>query len=60
MNPWRYFLGKTLQIIGLITITAVVLMFFSHIRMGPLLYLTILGIAEFYGGTFLLRNKKES
>ena len=58
MNPWRYFLGRTLQLIGLLTISVVVFMFFTSMRMEPLLYWTLLGIIEFYGGTFLLRNKE--
>ena len=59
MNPWRYFLGRALQLIGLMTLTSVVFMFFSRMRMEPLLYWTLLGIIEFYGGTYLLGNEGE-
>jgi len=54
MSPIRYFLGKALQFVGLMTITAVVFMFFSQMKMEPLLYWSLLGIIEFYLGTFLL------
>ena len=59
MNPWRYFLGRTFQLVGLITLTAVVFMFFSRMRMEPLLHWTLLGIVEFYGGTLLLGNEEK-
>ena len=59
MNPWRYFFGRALQVVGLITITAVVLMFFSRMSMQLLLYFTILGIVEFYGGTLILGNSQK-
>ena len=54
MNPWRYFTGRALQLLGLITLTIVVFLFFTRVSMEPLLYLTILGIVEFYGGALLL------
>ncbi len=54
MSPFRYFLGRALQLLGLATITYVVLMFFTQMRMEPLLYWSLLGIAEFYCGTLLL------
>ena len=58
MSPWRYFTGKALQLVGLITLTAVVFMFFTRMSMEPLLYWTILGIAEFYGGVLLLGKEE--
>ena len=54
MSPIRYFFGRSLQFIGLMTITAVVFMFFSQMKMEPLLYWSLLGTIEFYLGTFLL------
>ena len=54
MNPIKYFFGKALQLIGLLTITAVVFMFFSQMKMEPLLYWSLLGFVEFYLGTFML------
>jgi hypothetical protein len=54
MSPVKYFFGKALQFVGLMTITAVVFMFFSQMKMEPLLYGSLLGIIEFYLGTFLL------
>ncbi|TDJ48680.1 MAG: hypothetical protein E2O44_07400 [Nitrospina sp.] len=54
MNPFRYFLGRALQFLGLITITYVVLMFFSQMGMEPLLIWSTVGIVEFYGGTLIL------
>ncbi len=56
MSPIKYFFGKALQFVGLMTITAVVFMFFSQMKMEPLLYWSLLGIVEFYLGTFLLGN----
>ena len=58
MNPVKYFFGKALQLVGLITITAVVFMFFSQMSMEPLLYWSLLGIFEFYLGTFLLGKQE--
>jgi len=49
-----FFLGKALQLLGLSTITYVVFLFFTDKGMEPLLYMSILGIVEFYLGTFLL------
>lgn len=60
MNPWKYFIGRALQLVGLTTLTAVVFMFFSRMSMEPLLYWTIAGIVEFYGGTFLLGGEEGS
>ena len=56
MQPFKYFLGRTLQCIGLMTMTAVVVLFFTQMSMTILLYGTILGAAEFYGGTWLLER----
>ena len=44
--------------LGLATITLVVVFFFGQWEMEPLLYLSIAGAAEFYGGTWLLERKK--
>ena len=54
MRNIRYFLGRTLQIVGLATISMVILMFFTQISMEPLLTWSLLGASEFYGGTWLL------
>jgi len=54
MGKIRYFLGRTLQVVGLATISLVVLMFFTQISMEPLLNWSLLGASEFYGGTWLL------
>ena len=54
MGNIRYFLGRTLQVIGLATISLVVLMFFTQMTMEPLLIWSLLGASEFYGGTWLL------
>ncbi|MDP6477820.1 MAG: hypothetical protein QF502_07910 [Nitrospinaceae bacterium] len=58
MNPFAYYLGRSLQLLGLATITLVVLLFFGQWKMEPLLYLTIAGAVEFYGGTWLLNRKQ--
>ena len=54
MGNIRYFLGRTLQILGLATISMVILMFFTQMSMEPLLIWSLLGASEFYGGTWLL------
>jgi hypothetical protein len=57
MSPFRFFLGKSLQIAGLVTLTAVVFLFFTQMNMGKLLTWSLLGATEFYGGTWLLDRK---
>ncbi|MBT5029483.1 MAG: hypothetical protein HOL15_09935 [Nitrospinaceae bacterium] len=54
MGSLWYYLGKTLQLIGLATISAVVFMFFTQMSMEPLLIWSLVGVSEFYGGTWLL------
>ena len=54
MGSLWYYLGKTLQLIGLATISAVVFMFFTQTSMEPLLIWSLVGVSEFYGGTWLL------
>ena len=49
-----FFLGKAIQLLGLCTITYVVFLFFTDKGMEPLLYMSILGIGEFYLGTFIV------
>ena len=58
MGNIRYFLGRTLQILGLATISLVVLMFFTQVSMEPLLIWSLLGASEFYGGTWLLGKEE--
>jgi hypothetical protein len=57
MNRLAYYLGRALQLLGLATISSVVILFFGQSKMEPLLYLSILGAVEFYGGTWLLERK---
>ena len=59
MHPFIYFLGKALQVLGLATISYVVLMFFTQMSMEPLLYFSLLGVGEFYGGTWILERKSK-
>ena len=54
MGNIRYFLGRTLQLVGLATISLVVFLFFTQMTMEPLLMWSLLGALEFYGGTWLL------
>ncbi|UCD11924.1 MAG: hypothetical protein JSU88_02225 [Nitrospinaceae bacterium] len=56
MRQVMYFLGRALQLLGLATITAVVIFFFTKMSMEPLLIWSLVGITEFYLGTFLLRS----
>ena len=60
MGKVRYFLGRTLQLIGLATISLVVLMFFTQMSMEPLLVWSLLGATEFYGGTWLLGKEGQT
>ena len=57
MGNIRFFLGRTLQLVGLATISLVVFMFFTQMTMEPLLMWSLLGAFEFYGGTWLLGNE---
>lgn len=62
MKPFIYFLGRTLQLIGMGTVLVAFLSFFSSAPMGVLLKITIVGAAEFYIGTFMVSKtgiKKE-
>ncbi|CAI2718943.1 hypothetical protein [Nitrospina watsonii] len=59
MNPFRYFLGRAMQIVGLGIITFVVIKFFTPVGMEPLLYYSVAGAVIFYGGTMIL-GKGES
>jgi hypothetical protein len=54
MNPFRYFVGRAMQIIGLGALTYVVLMFFTQMGMEPLLWGSVVGASFFYGGTMIL------
>jgi hypothetical protein len=54
MNPFKYFLGRAMQIIGLGALTYVVLMFFTQMGMEPLLWSSVAGVTFFYGGTLIL------
>ncbi|MFQ5716749.1 MAG: hypothetical protein ACE5GQ_06560 [Nitrospinales bacterium] len=54
MSPFKYFIGRALQFLGFITMTWVVVRFFTEESMTPLLYMSLLGMIEFYGGTLLL------
>jgi len=56
MNPFLYYLGRSLQIVGLGIITFVVFEFFKPVGMEFLLYYSVAGIAMFYGGTLLLEK----
>ena len=55
-----YFLGRTLQLVGLATISLVVFMFFTQMTMEPLLMWSLLGAIEFYGGTWLLGKEGQA
>jgi len=60
MGNILYFLGRTLQLIGLATISVVVFMFFTQMSMEPLLIWTLLGATEFYTGTWLLDKEGQT
>jgi hypothetical protein len=59
MQQIMYFFGRALQLLGLATITAVVVLFFTKMSMDPLLTWSLVGVSEFYLGTFLLRSGKK-
>ena len=54
MDSVKYYMGRALQLIGLATISTVVLMFFTQMSMEPLLIWSLVGASEFYAGTWLL------
>ena len=54
MNPLRYFFGRAMQIVGLVSLTYVVFMFFTSMGMEPLLIGTVVGASCFYVGTLIL------
>ena len=57
MNPFFYYLGRSLQLVGLGIITFVVIDFFNPAEgMEFLLYYSVAGIAMFYGGTLILEK----
>ena len=60
MENIRYFLGRTLQLVGLATISLVVFMFFTQMSMEPRLIWTLLGATEFYVGTWLLGKESQT
>ena len=60
MGNILYFLGRTLQLIGLATISLVVFMFFTQMTMEPLLMWSLLGAFEFSGGTWLLGKEGQT
>ena len=60
MGNISYFLGRTLQLVGLATISLVVFLFFTQMTMEPLLMWSLLGALEFYGGTWLLGKEGQT
>ena len=60
MGNIRYFLARTLQLVGLATISLVVFLFFTQMTMEPLLMWSLLGALEFYGGTWLLGKEGQT
>ncbi len=56
MRQLLYYTGRALQLVGLATISSVVILFFTEADMKPLLTWTLVGISEFYGGTFVLNK----
>jgi len=49
-----YYLGKSLQLIGMGTVLIAFLSFFGEPKMGLMFKLTAMGLVEFYGGYFLV------
>jgi hypothetical protein len=54
MSSVKYYIGRAFQLMGLATISTVVIMFFTQMSMEPLLFWSLIGVSEFYGGTWLL------
>jgi len=59
MKTLVYYLGLVLQLIGMATMMAVIILFFGETKMQFLLNMSILGVAEFYCGYWLIRNSKK-
>ena len=56
MKILLYYLGLVLELIGMATMIVVIILFFGEAKMQFLLNMSILGVAEFYGGFWLIRN----
>ncbi len=54
MKTLLYFVGKTLQLIGIGTVLIAFIHFFSRSPMDDLMKLAIIGTAEFYIGNFIV------
>lgn len=63
MKTFIFYLGKTLQLLGIGTVLIAFVGFFSNASMGVLLKITFTGMAEFYLGSYMVSktgiNKKE-
>ena len=55
MKKLFYYLGLTLELLGLATIMVVIILFFGKTQMEQLLNMSLLGVAEFYGGYWIMR-----
>jgi len=49
------YLGLTLELLGLATIMVVIILFFGKTKMEQLLNMSLTGVAEFYGGYWIMR-----
>ena len=56
MKILLYYLGLVLELIGMATMMAVIILFFGETKMQFLLNMSILGVAEFYAGFWLIGN----
>jgi hypothetical protein len=56
LDKFLYYLGRGVQLVGLLTVlNVVVLFFFPEYKMGPLLQLTIVGVVTFFIGWLMQR-----
>lgn len=56
LDKFLYYLGRGVQLVGLlIVLNVVVLFFFPEYKMGPLLQLTIVGVVTFFIGWLMQR-----
>ncbi len=54
MKTIIYYLGKSLQLIGMGTVLIAFISFFGEPKMGLMFKLTAMGLVEFYGGYILI------
>lgn len=59
-SAWSfYYLGRGLELLGLVVVTAAMILFFGTTEMRPMLAVTGAGVALFFAGWLLARKNPE-